>query len=378
MWDTHSKNADRLQDCLCPQFDVGFTALIEDLEQRGLLQETLVVAIGEFGRTPKINAAAGRDHWGNVFSFALAGAGISGGQVFGASDKNGGYPTVDPIRPHDLTATIFHLLGIDPSGMFHDLTNRPHPVTKGTTLTKLLGNEPATKERCQAGGDLAFVPPFDASLLVDSDFRSARPLLPAGKPSRDNGWRATPLANVAAPGSLEVRRESGKQSGAVIECRLADAKSEFPVGIRALLAQEIRNARGGRYTFTVHAAGSGSSPEFFAQVFQRNFVCRLMLFRYATAAKDPSAVQVLASEAFTPSFNPDGRPQPFTISAFLGSLTPGANFAIGNGLGVAIVVERSTPGVITAAAVGQGSAQLHIERVSLEFDPRKRDDAVVS
>ncbi len=103
-----------------------------------------------------------------------------------------------------------------------------------------------------------------------------------------------------------------------------------------------------------------------------------MLFRYATAAKDPSAVQVLASEAFTPSFNPDGRPQPFTISAFLGSLTPGANFAIGNGLGVAIVVERSTPGVITAAAVGQGSAQLHIERVSLEFDPRKRDDAVVS
>ena len=70
MWDTHAQNADRLEDVLCPMFDVGFTALIEDLEQRGLLHETLVIAIGEFGRTPKINAAAGRDHWGRVFSFA--------------------------------------------------------------------------------------------------------------------------------------------------------------------------------------------------------------------------------------------------------------------------------------------------------------------
>lgn len=378
MWDTHSKNADRLQDCLCPQFDVGFTALIDDLEERGLLSETLVVAIGEFGRTPKINKVAGRDHWGNVFSFALAGAGISGGQVFGASDKNGGYPTVDPIRPHDLTATIFHLLGIDPGAMFHDLTDRPHPLTKGTALTRLLGNEPATTQRCTPGGDLAFVPPFDASLLVDVDFPATRPLLPAGKESREKGWRAMPLANAAARGALEVRHEVGEHSGAVIECRLDDAKAEIPVGVRAVLAQEIRNARGGRYTFTLHASGGGSSPEFFAQVFQRHFTCRMMLFRYDTAAKDPTDVQVLATETFTPAFNAERHPQPFTISAFLGSLTPGANFAIGNGLGVAMVVERSTPAVIAAAAVGLGSAHILIERVSLEFDPRKREEAVVS
>src|SRR5262249_53659774 len=107
MWDTHAQNSDRLQDCLCPQFDVAFAALMDDLEERGLLDETLVVVIGEFGRTPRINKLGGRDHWGHVFSCALAGAGIRGGQVIGASDKNGAYPTTDPIRGGDLTATIF-------------------------------------------------------------------------------------------------------------------------------------------------------------------------------------------------------------------------------------------------------------------------------
>src|SRR5262249_21313979 len=87
LWDTHAQNAERMEDVLAPTFDVGFTALIEDLEQRGLLQETLVVAIGDFGRTPKINPNGGRDHWGPVWSFVMAGAGISGGQVYGASDK---------------------------------------------------------------------------------------------------------------------------------------------------------------------------------------------------------------------------------------------------------------------------------------------------
>ena len=92
MWDTHAQNSDRLQDVLCPQFDVGFTALIEDLDARGLLAETLVVVIGEFGRTPKINSKGGRDHWGHVFSFALAGAGIRAAQVYGSSDAHGAYP----------------------------------------------------------------------------------------------------------------------------------------------------------------------------------------------------------------------------------------------------------------------------------------------
>ena len=92
------------------------------------------MVIGEFGRTPKINKLGGRDHWGHVFSFAMAGAGIRGGQVIGGSDKNGAYPATDPIRGGGLTATIFHLLGIDPNGMFRDKTNRPHPLTKGEPI----------------------------------------------------------------------------------------------------------------------------------------------------------------------------------------------------------------------------------------------------
>src|SRR5205814_2034935 len=163
---------DRLQDSLCPQFDISFAALMDDLTDRGLLDETLVVVTGEFGRTPRINKLGGRDHWGHVFSFAMAGAGIRGGQVIGASDKNGAYPATDPVRGGDLTATVFHLLGIDPNGTFPDKTNRPHPLTKGEPIVPILGDEPATPERCQPGGDPAFVPPYDASLLPDTDFRS--------------------------------------------------------------------------------------------------------------------------------------------------------------------------------------------------------------
>ena len=217
LWDTHAGNADRLQDCLCPQFDVTFTALIDDLEQRGLLEETLVVAIGEFGRTPRINAVGGRDHWGRVFSLALAGAGIAGGQVLGASDKTGAFPTQDPIRPHDLTATIFHLLGVDPHGMFPDKTNRPHPITKGEPLLRVLGNRPAPLP-CKAEGDPAFVPPYDDRKLLDTDFRSTK-LLPCSPPSREKGWRRPrslkPLAasHSAQRPSTESRLTSRSGSG---------------------------------------------------------------------------------------------------------------------------------------------------------------------
>src|SRR4051794_27173240 len=175
MWDTHALNAERLQDSLCPQFDVTFDALMEDLADRGLLAETLVVVIGEFGRTPRINKLAGRDHWGNVFSCALAGAGISGGQVLGASDPNGAFPATAPTRPPDLAAPLFHLLGIDPQGVFQDRSNRPHLLTKGEPLQRLLGTGPATTARCEPGGDLAFVPPYDTRLLLDTDFQLNQP-----------------------------------------------------------------------------------------------------------------------------------------------------------------------------------------------------------
>ena len=140
VWDTHKNNSARLRDVLCPQFDHSFSSLVTDLSERGLLDETLVIAMGEFGRTPKINGAGGRDHWGHCFSLAMAGAGIEGGQVIGSSDKNGGYPVSRPLRPQDLAATIFHLMGIDPNGDFLDPFGRPRPLTNGgTPIRELVG-----------------------------------------------------------------------------------------------------------------------------------------------------------------------------------------------------------------------------------------------
>jgi hypothetical protein len=140
LWDTHQNNAKRVREVLCPQFDITYSALISDLHERGLLDETLVVVMGEFGRSPTINKSGGRDHWGNVFSVALAGAGIHGGQIIGASDKNGGFPVDRPVRPPDLAATIFHLLGIEPDREFMDPVQRPRRVTDdGVPLREIVG-----------------------------------------------------------------------------------------------------------------------------------------------------------------------------------------------------------------------------------------------
>ena len=140
LWDTHRNNAGRVRDVLCPQFDRTFATLIEDLAARGLLDETLVVAMGEFGRSPKINAEGGRDHWGSCFSVALAGAGLGGGQIIGASDRLGGVPDSHPVRPPELAATIFHLLGIAPNAEFMDPLARPRSVTdSGVPIRDLVG-----------------------------------------------------------------------------------------------------------------------------------------------------------------------------------------------------------------------------------------------
>ncbi len=205
LWDTHAQNADRLQEVLCPIFDVGFTALIDDLGQRGLLGETLVVAIGEFGRTPKINGQGGRDHWGHVFSFALAGAGISGGQVYGASDKIGAYPRDGKMEPQDLTATIVHLLGIGHHALFPDATGRPMHVTLGEPIQAVLGEKPATAERVQAGGNLAQVPPYSREPLRNVGFEDDVPLTAVGAGKRLKGWQAMPLAETARGLDFGVR-----------------------------------------------------------------------------------------------------------------------------------------------------------------------------
>src|SRR5579862_5119827 len=201
MWDTHAQNADRVQDVLCPQFDVGFTALIEDLQQRGLLSETLVVAIGEFGRTPRINGNGGRDHWGHVFSFAMAGAGIRTAQVYGSSDKDGAYPKTNKLEPQDLTATIFHLLGIPHDSIYPNIANtgRSVHITEGEPIDAILGGKPATDRRVAASGNIALVPEFSEALLLNLGFDESAPLLTAGSGKRLKGWQAQPVADLTDP-----------------------------------------------------------------------------------------------------------------------------------------------------------------------------------
>lgn len=136
-FDTHSNHFKLMKELLLPPVDQAFSALLEDLAERGLLDETLVVWTGEFGRTPKINGSAGRDHWGNVYSTVLAGGGVRGGQVWGASDKSGGEPAERPVHVTDFVATIYHALGYGAGTVVHDLGGRPHPIVQGRPVTGL-------------------------------------------------------------------------------------------------------------------------------------------------------------------------------------------------------------------------------------------------
>ncbi len=148
IWDNHGNDTNTVcttgngfktfeRDCCCPSLNRVFPALIGDLHDRGLLAETLVVLVGEFGRTPRINKNSGRDHWGHAFSAILAGGGIRGGQVYGATDRNAGYVTENPVSPEDFAATIYHAFGLTPETVIYDRTNRPTRITDGRPVLDL-------------------------------------------------------------------------------------------------------------------------------------------------------------------------------------------------------------------------------------------------
>ena len=118
--------------------DQGLSALLDDLQQRGLLDETLVACFGEFGRSPKINGDAGRDHWGSCSTTLLAGGGIRGGQLWGASDKTAAFPARDAVDPIDIQATMYHCLGIDPRAHVTDQQGRPFVVSSGKPIEAVL------------------------------------------------------------------------------------------------------------------------------------------------------------------------------------------------------------------------------------------------
>jgi hypothetical protein len=145
-WDTHNDIFEALKVHLLPRFDQSFSALLEDLERRGLLQQTLVVCMGEFGRAPRValepsfaGRSPGRKHWPSVYSVVLAGAGVARGGVVGASDRIAAYPMSNPVSPADLAATMFAALGVDPSGHYTDPGGRPFPITTGQPIRALYG-----------------------------------------------------------------------------------------------------------------------------------------------------------------------------------------------------------------------------------------------
>ncbi len=136
-WDAHADVFNRLKDALLPPADQALAALVDDLTARGLLDTTLVIAMGEFGRTPRINGTAGRDHWPHCYSVVLAGGGVRGGTMFGSSDKLGAYPETDPVTPGDLAATLFWRFGLDPRKEIADLSGRPYKLADGQPIEKV-------------------------------------------------------------------------------------------------------------------------------------------------------------------------------------------------------------------------------------------------
>lgn len=145
-WDTHNDIFDVMGRSLLPRFDQSFSALLEDMEDRGLLETTLVLCLGEFGRAPLValesrfaGATPGRKHWAAAYSIVAAGAGVRGGTIVGQTDRHAAYPVTTKYGPWDLTATIFEALGIDPAGHFHDSTDRPYPISHGQPIAALYG-----------------------------------------------------------------------------------------------------------------------------------------------------------------------------------------------------------------------------------------------
>jgi hypothetical protein len=145
-WDTHRKHFPLLRQSILPMFDHGFSALLEDMHERGLLEETLVVAMGEFGRTPRVGQittgagadAGGRDHWPYCYTIMLGGAGIPGGTIYGASDAHAAYPADDPVSPADVAATIYELMGVPAETRIRDQLGRPQNLVHGRAIRSLV------------------------------------------------------------------------------------------------------------------------------------------------------------------------------------------------------------------------------------------------
>lgn len=369
LWDTHAQNADRLEDVLCPIFDVGYTALIEDLEQRGLLDETLVVAIGEFGRTPKINAKGGRDHWGPVFSATLAGAGISGGQVYGSSDAHGAYPKTDKVDPGHLTSTIFHLAGLDYLGTFTDPAGRELAFSKQPALLSLLGDQPATAERCECTGDVARVPDFDEKMMIrQTSFEGRQVLQPSSTPSRPKGWRFINTKTFSA--EIQQAGTLGKLS-VDQHLVLRSSQGDLP-GSGSLVGQEVRSPFPG--TYRLHASVIAEAIPETGQQFLEKYSCHLVFFEFTEKAKQIDKRKVTGEVEFVPEFVTADTDQFQAVEVTKAFMVPRGNFSFGLGMGVGVEI-RQKPG--TGEGVLAGQFKLHVLNLDLDFVGKERDLDVV-
>ena len=370
VWDTHFDNAGRCRDTLCPPFDLGFSTLISDLETRGLLDETLVVVLGDFGRTPKINQNGGRDHWGPVMSGLLAGAGIATGQVVGASDRNGAYPTDRRIQPEELAATLFHLLGIDPHTHI-EVAGRPFQISTGEIVAEVLGSGPVTGARTEAGGRIAGLPDFDRGPLTNGDFDHGQIL--AGRLGLADHWVARPAWDVERPDTFSVASmvlldtpETQKKKVAQIGFGQGTqvAAGLIKPGQTALLAQEIYNQRPGRYTFQVRLAGI-VDPEFAAQ-WHRHFRTRIVIFRFTDLTRDVGQIAELATTEVDLRFNAPAAD--WQVSRMLKDQQGGAG-ELHKGIGVAVIVEK-TGAAIDLKKAGCKFAAVRVLRARVRFLPR--------
>lgn len=371
VWDTHARNFDRMEDCLAPQFDLGFTALLDDLDDRGLLDETLVIAVGEFGRTPAVNANAGRDHWGSVFSCVLAGGGISGGQVYGSSDREGGYPASDPVDAGHLAATVFHLVGINPQGTFSDRLGRELSIADADPLFSLLGEEPATPNRVNPTGDIAFVPPYEPGLLLHPDFEQTTTIPPLEAPPSPKGWRSTSFISNGSGFGVALRQDAAARRtvGMGVWTLQTDTATVLTANANLILTQQIRDPQSGSFIVTASVAGRGTSADLFQKLFADHFRCRLLLFQFTHPSKSAQHRQELASLEFVPVFVPDTDSAGSQSVRLEKRLAPalGANFTFGLGIGVAVIVERKTEGEL-AWPGRSGDGYLQVQRIDVGFE----------
>jgi hypothetical protein len=281
------------------------------------------------------------------------------------------------------------LLGIRHEAFFPHPTGRPLHVTEGEPLYPILGDVPATDRRMPPGGNLALVPVFDDALLLNPGFEEAQPLIPIGSGTRLKGWQALP---VSAPGKGATKRpalsvrlmtgegalpHSGRQHAALgYGLSGMEGTAKICQAARAILTQEVRNPRAGRYTFSAHASGGAVSEEVYRNAFLKHFSCRLVIFGYKDLKKDPRNVREFASAVFRPPFadGHKGGYSKFEVAATLRSQDGGA-MEIERGVGVAVVVEKSSPDELDPVKALSGKpAFIRIDDVDLRFVPRPRND----